>query len=61
MIVYLNVELGVAQIYRAEAERRGTTMRELMESVLAFWPAAQWDMKQEQQGTINDAPVDDPT
>jgi hypothetical protein len=42
MIVYLNVEPGVAQIYQAQAVKLDTTMRELMESVLAFWPAVQW-------------------
>lgn len=44
MIVYLKVEPGIAQIYQARAEELKTTMQELMESVLAFWPAAQWDM-----------------
>lgn len=46
MIIPIDVEPGVARIYHAEAQKRGTTMLELMESVLAFWPAAQWDMQQ---------------
>lgn len=61
MIVPIDVEPSVAQIYRAQAELLGTTMLELMASVVAFWPAIQWDMKSgEDHGSGND-PVDDQT
>ena len=49
MIIRIDVEPGVATIYHAEAKRRGTTAQELMSSVLAFWPAVQWDMRQDSQ------------
>lgn len=59
MILSIQVDPEVAQIYQAEAERIGTTMLELMSAVVAFWPAAQWDMKRgEDHG---DDPVDDAT
>lgn len=45
MILTVEVEPGVVQIYQAQAAKLGTTTQELMASVLAFWPAAQWDMK----------------
>lgn len=44
MILPIDVDPSVSKIYHAEAERRGTTALELMASVLAFWPAAQWSV-----------------
>ena len=42
MILNIEVDPKVAEIYAAEAEKHGGTMLDLMASVLAFWPAIQW-------------------